>query len=84
MTKKIKVSVSITGRFSIWGEAEMTREQYEAYCERIDQPSYRSDRERIADELVEFFRLDFINGNIDDLEVDDFIESKEPVYADQQ
>lgn len=75
MTKKINVNVNITGRFSIVGEAEMTREQYEAYCERIDAASRPYEREKMAEELADFFRLDFINGDIDDLEVDDFIEA---------
>lgn len=75
MNTKYKVNVSIEGRCRFGGTVEMTKEQYELWCERIDSVMPPSEREELAWELIESCGLDTRNPDIDDLEVEDFISS---------
>lgn len=74
MSNKIKVQVSIEGRWRAGGVVEMTREQYEMLGARLDTRPRGYERERLSWEIMDACRIELRDGDVDDLEIEDFIE----------
>jgi hypothetical protein len=75
MSDKIKVNVSIEGKYRVQGTVEMTREQYDALGKRLDDGPRGYEREQLAEEIAMAAGFDIgSDGDIDHLEVEDFIE----------
>lgn len=72
MSGKLKVTFEVIARLRVGGECEMTREEYEQWCARIDDARGGWEHEKVADELMMLAGVDIAEGDIDDLEVDDF------------
>lgn len=69
--EKVQVRVSIRGEARWVGEVEMSRAEYEEWCERIDD-ARGHEQDRVANEVMDRARIDFRDVDVDDLEVDDF------------
>lgn len=74
MSDKIKVKVSIEGRWYAGGIVEMTREQYEMLGARLDARPRGYERERLSEEIMDACRIETRDGDVEDVEIEDFIE----------
>lgn len=77
MSEKVKVNVSIEGTYRVQRMVEMTREQYQALGKRLDDGPRGFERERLAEDIAEVcgFQIGtYRDGDIMDLDVEDFIE----------
>ena len=74
MSDKIKVNVSIEGRWRAGGTVELTREQYEALGARLDARPRGYERERLAEEIMDACQIELRDGDVEDFEIEDFIE----------
>lgn len=73
MSDKIKVRFSVTEEVRHSGTVEMTRAEYEEWCDRIDSArGFR--RQEAADDLIDLANLDRRNAFATDAEIDDFDE----------
>lgn len=76
MADKIKVQVMLEARMHCEFECEMTRKQYDEYCERIDN-ARGFEEESVADDVLDLAGIDiYRNGEIERLRVEDFVEVK--------
>lgn len=74
MSDKIKVEVMVEGRARWACEVEMTRDEYTAWCERIDNARGYKETEA-AEELLDLGKVDIGRDiDIDSMRVEDFIE----------
>ena len=71
MSEKRAVSFTIQARYQVGGEVEMTEEEFAQWCERIDN-ARGFERERVAQDLMDFAGLDYRDGDVDDDEIDEF------------
>lgn len=73
MNEKLKVTFEVCARLPVAGECEMTREEYDQWCERLNNARGGWENENAADELMMLAEVDISDGDIDDLEVEDFV-----------
>lgn len=76
MSEKIRVQINVKGRWSAGAVVEMTREQYDAMCAKLDAEPSGCDAERLAEECMDLARIDIRDGEIDLFDVEDFVEVK--------
>jgi hypothetical protein len=74
----VAVDFLIVGRWTVRGEARMSREKYEALGQRIDDRPRGFDRTKLADDVMEALGVDVRDGEIDDFEVDEFYAETQP------
>lgn len=76
MSDKIKVQISFTAQIETGATIEMTREEYNEWCERIDN-ARGYEQQRVAEDLMSKADVDFFpHGDISRVEVEDFCEVK--------
>jgi hypothetical protein len=73
MSDKLKVKISVEAKIRAYGECEMTREEYDKWCERVDSARGGWERETVAEELMMEAKMDITDGSIEDLEIEDFV-----------
>ena len=75
MSDKIKVEVMVEGRVRWACDVEMTREEYEAWCDRIDN-ARGYEEGQAAEELLDLGGVDvYRDMDVDSMRVEDFIEA---------
>lgn len=69
---KYVVDVMIEGRARYYASVEMTREQYEEWCERVDD-AHGFEAEQVAEELLDKTGVDVMRDiDVSSLRVEDF------------
>lgn len=72
MSDKIRVEVSFEGRWVACGVYEISKAQYEEFCAKLDAWPRGYDKHRLAEQIFDALNIDFRDGEVEDLEVDDF------------
>jgi hypothetical protein len=73
MSDKIRVQVEIKETVRYGAYIEITREEYDEWCERIDN-ARGFKREDLASEMMDFANIDHRHGDYSDSEIEEFCE----------
>ncbi|MCP1316400.1 hypothetical protein [Halomonas sp. 707B3] len=71
MGEKRVVQFSIQARATLMGEVELTEEEYDEWCSKIDSAK-GFEREQVAEELAFLAGIDWRDADLSDDEVDEF------------
>jgi hypothetical protein len=77
MNEKVTVTIAVEAKMRTSGECEMTREEYEQWCDRVDNARGGWEHEKVAEELMMLAKFDIADGDLVGIEVEEIFAAED-------